>query len=80
MESLPLLPTDRRKAAAEAFVGQAVHALTPEQQVEIVEETLAVLSHDRLQELFGENSRAEKSSAIPGLRSTSSGSSSGASS
>src|SRR4051794_18875481 len=59
LQSLPELPEAEREAAAQIFLSLPVHALTPEEQVEIRAETIAVLTDPDLAELWGPASQAE---------------------
>ena len=59
MEVLPGLPPSRRIAAARAFLARPTHALAPDEQARILEETLQVLDHPEWSALFGPDSRAE---------------------
>ncbi len=59
LQSLPDLPPDRRRAAAERFLASSVHGLDGEQQAELLAETLAVLAQPDFAPLFGPGSRAE---------------------
>jgi ATP-dependent helicase/nuclease subunit A len=61
LQSLPELPPDERPAAARHFLALPVHALAADEQAEIAAEVLAVMADPRLEELWGENSRAEVS-------------------
>ncbi|AUG55212.1 double-strand break repair helicase AddA [Thalassospira marina] len=59
LELLPDLSPDRRFDAAERFLGQPVHGLTPDQQFEIANETLAIFDNPDFAPIFGPSSRAE---------------------
>lgn len=59
LQTLPDLSADAREGAARAFLSQSVHDLNPEEQKEIVSETMAVLNHVDFSFLFGPGSQAE---------------------
>ena len=59
LESLPALPPPDRMTATRGFLARPVHALSPEQQTEIAQETLAVLDDPEFAPLFGPLSQAE---------------------
>lgn len=59
LQNLPELPESTRRAAAEAFLARPVWSLAPDQVSAIVDETLAVLSHDDFAAVFGPGSKAE---------------------
>jgi ATP-dependent helicase/nuclease subunit A len=61
LQSLPELPPDRRRAAAEAFVKRPAWGLAPDAGAAIVNETLAVLDEPAFAPLFANGSRAEVS-------------------
>ncbi len=59
LQSLPELPETERDAAVRRFLALPTHALSAEEQDEIRQEILAVLSHPDFRALFGPDSRAE---------------------
>ncbi len=59
LQTLPELPPEQRRVAAEKFVARAGLTLPPEMQKSIVEETLAVLEHPVFAPIFGPGSMAE---------------------
>jgi ATP-dependent helicase/nuclease subunit A len=59
LQSLPLVASDRRDAAARRFLARPVHRLPAAEQAEIAGETLAVLAHPGFAALFGPGSEAE---------------------
>ena len=59
LELLPDLPSSARRAAAERFLAQPVHALEPDLQVEIADETLGIFDHPDFAPVFAPGSRAE---------------------
>lgn len=59
LQLLPELAADQREAAAARFLAQPALALSPPQQQEIAQETLAVLNAAEVAPLFGPHSRAE---------------------
>ena len=59
LQTLPNLPLDRRRAAAQRFLAQGHHGLDAEAQAAIVAETIAVLEDPRFGALFGPDSLAE---------------------
>ncbi len=59
LQTLPDLDAVARRPAAERFLAQEAHGLTPEQQSEIADETLAVLDGPDFAALFGPGSLAE---------------------
>ncbi|NKB43456.1 MAG: double-strand break repair helicase AddA [Alphaproteobacteria bacterium] len=59
LQSLPDLPIDSRRAAADAFLARPVWSLTAEQISAIADETIAVLEHSDFAPLFGVGSKAE---------------------
>jgi ATP-dependent helicase/nuclease subunit A len=59
LQSLPDLPADSRRAAAERFLASPAHGLDAAQQAQIAEETLAVLENPDFAALFGPGSAAE---------------------
>jgi ATP-dependent helicase/nuclease subunit A len=58
LETLPDLPVERRRDAAERFVGP-LHDLTPQTRQTLVDETLGILDHPEFAAIFGPGSRAE---------------------
>ncbi len=59
LQTLPDLPDDQRAAAAARYLAQPAHVLEPDQQADILAETLAVLSHPEFAPIFGPGSQAE---------------------
>ncbi len=59
LQSLPDLPHARRLEAGRRYLAQPLHELSPDQQGEILFETLAVLDEPGFAPLFGPGSRAE---------------------
>jgi ATP-dependent helicase/nuclease subunit A len=59
LQSLPERPAAEREAAARAFLSRPTFGLDPADVKELVRETLAVLSHPDVSELFGPESLAE---------------------
>lgn len=59
LELLPDLPDNARRAAAERFLAQPVHALEPDLQAEIADETLGIFDHPDFAPVFAPGSRAE---------------------
>lgn len=59
LELLPDLPDHARRAAAERFLVQPVHALEPDIQAEIADETLGIFDHPDFAPVFAPGSRAE---------------------
>jgi len=59
LQSLPDLPPERRVEAGRRYLAQPLHELSPDQQEEILFETLAVLEEPAFAPLFGPDSRAE---------------------
>lgn len=59
LELLPDLPDHARRAAAERFLAQPVHALEPDLQAEIADETLGIFDHPDFAPVFAPGSRAE---------------------
>lgn len=59
LELLPDLPDHARRAAAERFLAQPVHALEPDIQAEIADETLGIFDHPDFAPVFAPGSRAE---------------------
>ena len=59
MQSLPDIPPDRRRAAAEDFLARAADSLPPEARTTIADEVLRVIAHPRFGALYAPGSRAE---------------------
>jgi len=59
MQSLPDIPPDRRRAAAEDFLARAADSLPPEARTAIADEVLRVIAHPRFGALYAPGSRAE---------------------
>jgi ATP-dependent helicase/nuclease subunit A len=59
LQSLPELPPAQWEAAARGFLARPAHLLSPSEQEDIKQETLAVLSHPDWAALFGPGSVAE---------------------
>ncbi|MBT8005727.1 MAG: hypothetical protein HN578_22680 [Rhodospirillales bacterium] len=59
LQTLPDVTPDAREGAAHSFLAQDVHDLSPEQQIEIKSETMAILNHADFAFLFGPGSQAE---------------------
>jgi ATP-dependent helicase/nuclease subunit A len=59
LQTLPDLPREQRRDAAARYLALPAHVLEPDQQAEILAETLAVLNHPDFAALFGPGSRAE---------------------
>ena len=59
LQTLPDLDEARREAAAARYLALPAHVLEPEQQAEILAETLAVLRHPDFAPIFGPGSQAE---------------------
>ena len=59
LQSLPDLPPERRRVAAQTFLARPVHGLDAAAAAAIAAETLAVLDHPEFAALFGSGSRAE---------------------
>ncbi|MBP3125282.1 double-strand break repair helicase AddA [Thalassospira sp. ER-Se-21-Dark] len=59
LELLPDLPEQARRKAAERFLAQPVHALDPDLQVEIANETLGIFDNPAFAPVFAPGSRAE---------------------
>ena len=59
LQSLPDLPADRRRSAAQRFLGRPVHGLEPAACAAIADEVLAVIESADFAPLFGPGSRAE---------------------
>lgn len=59
LQHLPDMPAARRRAAAEAYVGQAAHGLDAVARQAVLAQVFGVLDHPGLAPLFGPESRAE---------------------
>ena len=59
LQHLPSLPRDRWTSAARVWLARPGHALTADEAERIAEETLGILTHPDLAELFGPGGRAE---------------------
>ncbi len=59
LQHLPSLPRDRWTGAARVWLARPGHALTAEEAERIAQETLGILTHPDLAELFGPGGRAE---------------------
>lgn len=59
LQTLPDLPPEKRREAAARYLAMPAHALTPEQQAQLRDETIGVLEHPEFAALFGSDSRAE---------------------
>jgi len=59
MQSLPDLPSERRRAAAEGFLARHGSGVAAERRAGLVERALALIEAPQLAELFGAGSRAE---------------------
>ncbi|WP_296996229.1 3'-5' exonuclease, partial [Thalassospira sp. UBA848] len=59
LELLPDLPEQARRKAAERFLAQPIHALDPDQQIEIANETLGIFDNPAFAPVFAPGSRAE---------------------
>ncbi len=59
LQTLPALPAEARRAAAESFLARPVHGLDPTERAGLAEEALAVIGEPALGALFGPDSRAE---------------------
>ncbi|MBR9898949.1 MAG: double-strand break repair helicase AddA [Rhodospirillales bacterium] len=59
LELLPDLPEQTRRKAAERFLAQPIHALDPDQQIEIANETLGIFDNPAFAPVFAPGSRAE---------------------
>jgi ATP-dependent helicase/nuclease subunit A len=59
MQSLPDIPADRRKAAAEHYLGNASTHFDATERAALVQRTLAILSNPAFAEIFAAGSRAE---------------------
>jgi ATP-dependent helicase/nuclease subunit A len=68
LQSLPGLPAERRRGAAEAFLARRGALLTAERRSGLVARTLALIEAPQLQPLFGPGSRAEVSFAATLVR------------
>jgi ATP-dependent helicase/nuclease subunit A len=59
MQSLPDIPAERRKAAAEHYLGNATTHIDPAERAALVQRTLAILSDPAFAEIFAAGGRAE---------------------
>ncbi|WP_282604435.1 double-strand break repair helicase AddA [Pelagibius sp. Alg239-R121] len=59
LQTLPELAFERREEAGRRFLARPLHDLTEAQQIEILDETLAVIEDSRFGALFGPGSQAE---------------------
>jgi ATP-dependent helicase/nuclease subunit A len=59
MQSLPDIPPERRRAAAEDYLARAGHELPPDQRAAITEQVLRLVEHPGFSALFAPGSRAE---------------------
>lgn len=59
LQSLPDLPEAERESAAAFYLAERRHGLDPAAQARLAEESMAVLRHPALVELFGPDSEAE---------------------
>jgi ATP-dependent helicase/nuclease subunit A len=59
LQSLPDIPAERRRKAAEDYLVRAGKELEQEQRKKIAEEVIALLGHETFSELFAPGSRAE---------------------
>jgi ATP-dependent helicase/nuclease subunit A len=59
LQTLPDLPPEARRKAAESYLAREVHGLEAANRLEIAEETLRLLEDTRFAALFGPQSRAE---------------------
>ena len=59
LQTLPEMEMDQREEALHAYLARNAHDLSPDQQQEISNEILAVLSDSRFAPIFGPGSRAE---------------------
>jgi ATP-dependent helicase/nuclease subunit A len=59
LQSLPDIPADRRRKAAEEYLARAGGKLAAEERANIVEQVMLVLEDARFYELYGPGSRAE---------------------
>ena len=59
MQSLPDIPPERRKEAAERYVGSAATDISPAEQADIIKQILAILDEPGFAEVFAPGSRAE---------------------
>jgi ATP-dependent helicase/nuclease subunit A len=63
LQTLPDMPQEAWVVAAQRFLENPAHKLTPESRHAIASETLNILQHTDFAEIFGSNSRAEVSIA-----------------
>jgi ATP-dependent helicase/nuclease subunit A len=59
LQSLPDIPTERRRKAAEDYLARAGDKLAAEERAKIAEQVMLVLEDARFYELYGPGSRAE---------------------
>src|ERR1035437_4721572 len=59
LQSLPDIPTERRRKAAEDYLARAGDKLAAEERAKIAEQVMLVLEDARFYELYGRASRAE---------------------
>ena len=59
MQSLPDIPPERRKEAAERYVGSAATKISPAERADIIKQILAILDEPGFAEVFAPGSRAE---------------------
>jgi ATP-dependent helicase/nuclease subunit A len=59
LQSLPDIPTERRRKAAEDYLARAGDKLAAEERAKIVEQVMLVLEDARFYELYGPGNRAE---------------------
>ena len=59
MQSIPDIPPERRRKAADEYLARAGDRLPPEERTLIAEQVLALISDARFRELYGPGSRAE---------------------
>ena len=59
LQSLPDIPAERRRKAADDYLGRAGKELAAEERAKIAEQVMLVLEHARFYELFAPGSRAE---------------------
>ena len=59
MQSLPDIPAERRKSAAEHYIGNAMAHFDAGERAALVQQTLAILADPAFAEIFAAGSRAE---------------------
>jgi ATP-dependent helicase/nuclease subunit A len=59
MQSLPDIPAERRRKAAQDYLSRAGADLTAEERVRLIEQVMLVIEDSRFRELYGPGSRAE---------------------